>query len=179
MDRIPNDIARENAFLDYGLYLLAKMLARSEQTLAEFNLPESRITWEEHIINPTIAAAMNFDPVEQQRLLDDKLPSLNQGQWAAYDTIVEAIDTFPQGANFFLQGPGGTGKMFVYKVLCYTYRARGNIVLCVASSSIAFLLLPGGITAHSQFKIPLECTAGVPVLFLSKVRLQISYAEFI
>ncbi|KAG2048688.1 hypothetical protein BDR06DRAFT_866780, partial [Suillus hirtellus] len=34
-------------------------------------------------------------------------------------------------------------------------RAEGKIVLCVASSGIASLLLPGGCTAYSQFKIPI------------------------
>jgi hypothetical protein len=34
-------------------------------------------------------------------------------------------------------------------------RAEGKIVLCVASSGIASLLLPGGRTAHSQLKIPI------------------------
>ena len=33
---------------------------------------------------------------------------------------------------------------------------RGKIALAVASSGIASLLLQGGRTAHSQFKIPLE-----------------------
>ncbi|PIA26872.1 hypothetical protein AQUCO_08600024v1 [Aquilegia coerulea] len=35
-------------------------------------------------------------------------------------------------------------------------RSKGKIVLAVASSGIASLLLPGGRTAHSRFKIPLE-----------------------
>ena len=35
-------------------------------------------------------------------------------------------------------------------------RAQGKIALCVASSGIASLLLEGGRTAHSTFKIPLK-----------------------
>ena len=35
-------------------------------------------------------------------------------------------------------------------------RAQGDVVVCVASSGIAALLLPLGRTAHSTFKIPLE-----------------------
>lgn len=37
-------------------------------------------------------------------------------------------------------------------------RAEGKIVLAVASSGIASLLLPSGRTAHSRFKLPLELT---------------------
>lgn len=58
-------------------------------------------------------------------------------------------------ASFFLHGPAGTGKTFLYNALCSHYRAQGKIVICVASSGIAAQLLPGGHTAHSRFRIPL------------------------
>ncbi|CAN1831046.1 ATP-dependent DNA helicase PIF1 [Linum perenne] len=38
-------------------------------------------------------------------------------------------------------------------------RSQGQIALVVASSGIAATLLPGGVTAHSRFKIPLEVDA--------------------
>ncbi|KAL6518025.1 hypothetical protein OROMI_033726 [Orobanche minor] len=45
---------------------------------------------------------------------------------------------------------------FVWKTLSAAIRSRGGIVLNVASSGIASLLLPGGRTAHSRFAIPLN-----------------------
>ena len=42
----------------------------------------------------------------------------------------------------------------VYTTLCYFLRGQNKIVLCVASSEIASLLLIGGRTSHSTFKIP-------------------------
>jgi ATP-dependent DNA helicase PIF1 len=60
-----------------------------------------------------------------------------------------------KGGVFFLYGYGGTGKTFVWKTLSAAIRSRGQIVLTVASSGIASLLLPGGRTAHSRFAIPL------------------------
>jgi len=60
------------------------------------------------------------------------------------------------GQTFFLHGPGGTGKTYVYNTLCYFLHGQGFIVLCVASSGIAALLLIGGRTAHSCFKIPID-----------------------
>ena len=58
------------------------------------------------------------------------------------------------GKHFFLSGPAGTGKTFVYKTICYRCHLEGWIVLCVASSGIMALLLPGGQTSHMMFKIP-------------------------
>jgi PIF1-like helicase len=62
----------------------------------------------------------------------------------------------PHSAHFFLQGYAGTGKTFLYQTICHHFRAQVKIVLCVASSRIAALLLPGGTTSHSRFRIPLD-----------------------
>ncbi|XP_057747327.1 uncharacterized protein LOC130966529 [Arachis stenosperma] len=56
---------------------------------------------------------------------------------------------------FFLYGYRGTGKTFVWNTILVAPRSKGQIVLTVASSGIASLLLPGGRTAHSRFAIPL------------------------
>lgn len=58
------------------------------------------------------------------------------------------------GGVFFLYGYGGTGKTFMWNTIAAALRSAGHIVLLVASSGIASLLLPGGKTAHSRFKIP-------------------------
>ena len=55
---------------------------------------------------------------------------------------------------FFQYGFGGTGKTFIWRTLATSLRANNQIVIIVASSGIASLLLPGGRTAHSKFKIP-------------------------
>ena len=55
---------------------------------------------------------------------------------------------------FFLYGFGGTRKTFIWRTLETSLRANNQIVIIVASSGIASLLLPGGRTAHSKFKIP-------------------------
>ena len=43
-----------------------------------------------------------------------------------------------------------------YNILCYHFCSQGKVVLCVASLGIAALLLIGGRTPHSCFKIPLK-----------------------
>lgn len=53
-------------------------------------------------------------------------------------------------------GYGGTGKTYQWNTIVYYLRARKRIVLTVASSGVASLLLPNGRTAHSRFKIPID-----------------------
>jgi len=58
-----------------------------------------------------------------------------------------------KGGVFFLHGYGGTGKTYMWRTLASALRSKHEIVLTVATSGIASLLLPGGRTAHSKFKI--------------------------
>ena len=86
---------------------------------------------------------------------ESMLSSLNVEQRACYERILDSV-TQPVATQFFLQGPAGTGKTFLYRCLCGTLCAQGKIVLCVASSGIAAQLMPGGIISHSRFRIPLD-----------------------
>ena len=96
-----------------------------------------------------------FDPEEQSRLLQNTLPLLNKEQEYVFSHIFDATIA-NLTVTFFLQGAAGAGKTFVYNTLCYALRAQKLNVLCVASSGIAALLLPGGRTAHSTLKIPID-----------------------
>jgi hypothetical protein len=57
---------------------------------------------------------------------------------------------------FFVCGHGGTGKTFLWNAIITKLRSNKKIVLAVASSGVASLLLPRGRTAHSRFKIPFD-----------------------
>ncbi|GMF24254.1 unnamed protein product [Phytophthora fragariaefolia] len=70
-----------------------------------------------------------------------------------------AVHNPQPGENlFFIDGPGGTGKSTLLKHILASVRLSGKIAIAVASSGIAALLLMGGRTAHSTFKIPLKPT---------------------
>lgn len=105
--------------------------------------------------NHLIAHELDYYPACQAALRNQRYAQLNADQKHCFDIIVSAVADNPHHAHFFLQGAGGTGKTFLYHVLCNHFRAQGQIVLCVASSSIAAELLPGGRTSHSRFQIPL------------------------
>ncbi len=86
---------------------------------------------------------------------DNAKDRLNDDQRTAYKTILNAV-TNKEGKLFFVYGTGGTGKTFVWTTLLSRLRRQGKIVLAVASSGIASLLLLGSRTAHSRFKIPID-----------------------
>ena len=55
-----------------------------------------------------------------------------------------------------IDAPAGTGKSHTERVIAARLRGEGYTVLIVASTGIAALQLPGGWTAHSLFKLPLN-----------------------
>ncbi|XP_022722232.1 ATP-dependent DNA helicase PIF4-like [Durio zibethinus] len=77
---------------------------------------------------------------------------LNIEQKVVYTAILEAVYS-DYGRFFFVYGSGGTGKTYLWRTVIARLRSEGKIVLAVASSGIAALLLPGGRTAHSRFKL--------------------------
>ncbi|XP_074291000.1 uncharacterized protein LOC141617738 [Silene latifolia] len=80
---------------------------------------------------------------------------LNEEQRCAYDKIYRRVIENGTG-SFVLDGPGGTGKTFLYTTLLVNLRARVLIYLAVASLGIAAANLAGGRTSNSRFKIPLD-----------------------
>ena len=87
--------------------------------------------------------------------VQNNISKLTSEQKDIYDTIMHCVD-HNVGENFFLDAPRGTGKTFVIKLILASIRSKSDIALAIASSGIAATLLPGGRTAHSALKLPLN-----------------------
>lgn len=158
--RLTTSMGRQNptddVVYDFGLHLLNKILRQSGRSLAEFPpMPTPQEDWDAQAENHQIAQQLDFDREAERRSLQERLPLFNEEQANAYHRIIQSVEQ-QTGQLFFLNGPGGTGKTFVYNTICHRVRSEGWIVLCVASSGIAALLLRSGRTAHSTFKIPID-----------------------
>lgn len=152
---------------DYGLFLLNEILQESGHSLHEFDMPLPQQDWNMQALNPLIAEQLDYNNVEERERANANVEKLNEEQKSAYAKIVESVE-HRRGKIFFLNGAGGTGKTFVYNTIAHKIRSEYWIVLCVASSGIAALLLIGGRTAHSVFKIPIdgltdESSCNIPV----------------
>jgi hypothetical protein len=112
-----------------------------EDPLGEIQNPIDRVELAEH-------ARLNID-------------KFNAGQFAAFSAIIDALcDESDHDKLFFVDGPGGTGKTFLFNTLIdHVQGSLGKEVIVVASTGIAALILHGGNTAHTTFKIPLKIKA--------------------
>ena len=177
-DRMPDNNA--------ALLELEKYMWQYEQghTLRQFNLPEPTACASESA-NRTLSEVLLLNSASLDAYVEQHMLLLNDDQRAAFQAVTGALGTAQvgpyslppscppglhdihlrplQGGIFFLDGPGGTGKTFVYKLLLAHVRSmqaalpldQQRVALAVASSALAATLLPGGTTAHSRFKIPI------------------------
>ena len=109
--------------LNYGLFLITEQLHDQGRKLADYDLPVPILPWSTHTCPFLIASELCYDITEQALLRDRTVPQLNIEQRYAFDTIVAAITTTPQSAHFLVHGAAGTCKTFLYKALCYHFRA--------------------------------------------------------
>ncbi|XP_019158196.1 PREDICTED: uncharacterized protein LOC109154911 [Ipomoea nil] len=101
-----------------------------------------------------ITTELSYDSEQLKADSEVLCAKLTEEQGLIYDTVIKDIEN-KKGGLFFVYGYGGTGKIFLWRALSAAVRCKGQIVLNVASSGIASLLLPGGRTAHSRFAIPI------------------------
>ena len=100
-------------------------------------------------------ARLEFEPEAERVYASEHTPMLNEEHRHAFEAIVADVVGGVQSTHF-VDGPGGSGETFLYNVLISEIRGKGLSAAAVASSGIAALLLSGGRTAHSKFKLPIR-----------------------
>ncbi|GKB40121.1 ATP-dependent DNA helicase PIF1-like protein [Tanacetum coccineum] len=84
-------------------------------------------------------------------------------------------DLMPQDQTREITAEKRGGKTYLYRALLAKIRSEGHVALATATSRIAASILPGGRTAHSRFKIPLDLSERA----VCRVSKQSSLATFI
>ncbi|GKD68031.1 ATP-dependent DNA helicase PIF1-like protein [Tanacetum coccineum] len=137
---------------NYCLIEILELLNRYGRSLADFqDLPCPNPKLLTNMDNQVIRDALNFD-LKKCKAQHQHLHSLlNPEQRLIYEQVAESVHD-QNGRFYFVYGPRGIGKTFLYKTIMERLRSEWKIVL----AGIASLLLPGGHTAHSRFVIPLD-----------------------
>ncbi|CAN0900491.1 ATP-dependent DNA helicase PIF1 [Linum grandiflorum] len=151
----PLDGSGVNDLRNQVLQSLQTLLHNYCSSLSHFRLPLPTSTTSIHRADDLVSQHLEFDILVEQTNYQRTRASLNTHQQKAHDAILQSLLS-NSGKLFFLYGHGGTGKTYLYNCIISRVRSLGQIAIVVASSGIAATLLPGGITAHSQFKIPIE-----------------------
>jgi len=148
----------EDQIFDYGLYLIDGILRKMGKRLQDFPpIPLPQHHWQ-ILGNFLLQDELDYDIYDLTLDVEERYTSFNVEQRLAFDAVMASVEG-NQGRTFFLQSAGGGGKTYLCNTIAAAVHSKTKVALCVASSGIAALLLDGGRTAHSCFKIPISLHA--------------------
>lgn len=133
------------------LSALRELLKEHGKLLSDFNLPAPQTGL---LLDQIQQTQPKVDRRQARQQADVNIGLMNAGQREAFREVLDAIENEHSSSRlFFLDGPGGTGKTFVYNSLTYDLIAKGRSVTSVAATGIAATLLINGRTYHLAFKL--------------------------
>jgi hypothetical protein len=138
--------SKENEALNFALHDINTILKQHGMSCANFGLP---------MPTGTAFECKMYDKLKEEQEANERIGSLNEDQLQAFNTIRQAVENECENNRYFyLDGPGGSGKTFLYCTLLSFIRGKGKVALPFATTGIAATLLRGGRTVHSGFKLP-------------------------
>uniref|UniRef100_A0A1I7T6R1 ATP-dependent DNA helicase n=1 Tax=Caenorhabditis tropicalis TaxID=1561998 RepID=A0A1I7T6R1_9PELO len=133
--------AKSLAYFD----MLDRMKVMNEDLTKWLTLPYQRVSTPER--------EFNYD--ECTRRGEDMKSNLNPEQAEVLNAILDALSN-GSGGLFFIDGPGGSGKTYLYNCLANIILGTRQKILPIAWTGIAASLLPDGRTVASVFKLNIE-----------------------
>ena len=157
-----NDTSFDRALLDIES-ILTSHHGSSLRSYGQFQLPIPDPSYSAP--NSLIQEQLRLNTIARQTTYLEDVTNFNSDQLEIYQAIMQCVER--DGCNstefprlFFVDGPGGKGKTYLFNTLLKAVRSgHDGFALAVASSGTAALLMAGGRTAHSMFKIPLETSS--------------------
>ncbi|KAK9051441.1 hypothetical protein SSX86_028068 [Deinandra increscens subsp. villosa] len=135
----------------YEIELLIRTVSPSS-TLLNFGLPLPREDLIATLNNKLLMEEKNYDRAALLQQHNAMHSQLHAQQKEIYDYVITRLMDQSQ-VLAFVYGHGGTGKTFLWKTIIPFLRSRGDVVLAVASSGIASLLLPNGDAIEARYDI--------------------------
>jgi hypothetical protein len=151
----PNYIVPQEQLLNLLIHMLTELFANSGGNINTYDLPKPIVQVLSMGENRLINDELDPEPLMLSMYASSLVSQLNADQKSVFDMITECVLGGFAGF-FFVCGHGGMGKTFLWNAIIAKLRSNKKIVLAVASSGVASLLLPRGRTAHSRFKIPFD-----------------------
>ena len=142
---LPRNVAIDNALAE-----IQTILAQHNLNLRDFQLP--------HNIEPLIQQPV--DVLQARQEAQQIFLTLNHDQQHVAQQILNSIELEEVEAElqpriFFLDGPAGSGKTYLYKYLTKHLTSQNKTYIAAAWVGIASTLLDNGKTIHSTFKLPI------------------------
>jgi len=113
---------------------------------------------------------------EAMEIGTEQYKQLNEKQKEIVDLILNRLDSDANNNYcFYIDGPGGSGKTFIYTTIYYLAKIKNKRVCTMAFTGIAATLLPAGRTIHKTFGLPVPLFADSS----SAIKIQSKEAQYL
>ena len=96
-------------------------------------MPHIEGNWEQVFGNHLIMEQREYHTQGLAQLAAEHIATFTQDQSTAFEKITSAVSN-GSGQTFFLHGPGGTGKTYVYNTLCHYLHSQDKIVVMILAT---------------------------------------------
>ena len=140
------------------------LLIEEGHNIAEFPTMNQEVEYYEECVH-------DISDQESEQILENGIQQynqLNEKQKEIVDDVLDKVEN--QNINntncCYIDGPGGSGKTFIYKTLYNILKSKNKNVCNMAFTGIVATLLPKGKTVHKVYGLP------VPLLSDSSVNIK-------
>jgi hypothetical protein len=124
----------------HALFHIQQLLHQHGKDLSDYpNMP----TLPENYTGLAKDPDIDFNPTIEKEKAEANAARLNADQKAIYEEVIQAVLN-QQSKVLFIDGPGGTGKTFLYNTIIHKVRSLNLTTIATASSGITAELLQGG-----------------------------------
>ena len=143
--------------LNLALNDINELLKNNDKSCNDEHLPMPNLEMIKTYINSNINHLQNtkYTQKEHTAIAKELISNLNSEQKSIYEKVINKVYN-PNAKNsnvFFIDGPGGSGKTYLFKSLIHQLRSVEDVVVPVAWTGIASSLVDGGKTVHSTFSL--------------------------
>lgn len=132
---------------DLTLIDIQQFLHNERLTLNDFNLPLPR-----SLLN----IVPNLEQTDHNNMLNiakANIKLFNKNQKQIFNSIIKSIYQNGNQKLHYIDGPGGSGKTFLYNTLIHYLNGNNDKVIACATTGLASTLLLNGNTYHSTFRL--------------------------
>ena len=152
-DSMSEDFSRThdtNVSYEIAYSHVSNLLNNEGRSLADFT------NMEQHVQDYTLFETDTTSVEQTIELGNQQYSQLNEQQKEIADEVLSAVSTDTYNGNncIYIDGPGGSGKTFIYNTLYHLLSSKNIKVCLMAFTGIAATLLPNGKTVHKTFGLP-------------------------
>ncbi|XP_056841667.1 uncharacterized protein LOC130494865 [Raphanus sativus] len=134
--RFPELELEDEQLKQYTLIEVERHLKEHNQTLEDYDeMPKPDKSIISELNNPELRQELLYDVKKEAETHRELFSALNQDQRTVYDAVLKSVEE-GLGQLFFVYGPGGTGKTYLYRTIIARIRSGSSLAELICKADL-------------------------------------------